>query len=387
MHHDHAHIHHQLIHYFTNKELDERYISVFFRTLAQSLISVFIPIYLYNLGFSLAKISIFFIIYFGLIPVYFPLCMQLTRLWGVKKTMAAGTVMLLVYYFFLHLISQGLPMYYAAVTFGISVGLYYSAYHMDFAHTVKKEKGRTLGLFTAIAILANVAGPFIGSILINKYSFVLVFIISAILCVISFMSLFFTPDYKLKNSHIQIIKAINSDTPQKAVVYMTAGCLGTIGGIFWPIFIFLTLDSVVSLGAIVSITSLFVAGAVILLGNASDKHGKWLYLAGTAAHAPTWIARLFLLSPFGLLFSNVWSSLSFYAIDLSFARQMYSSAQKKQKNIANYFYFREIFLESGRLIILAFVVATMRLDLLFYVAAFVTLAYFILYTTHVHKNP
>ena len=40
-----------LHHYFKNKELDELYVSVALKALAVSFIQVFVPIYLYKLGF------------------------------------------------------------------------------------------------------------------------------------------------------------------------------------------------------------------------------------------------------------------------------------------------------------------------------------------------
>ena len=52
MFHIHDYIHGPISHYFKNKEMDELYVSIGIKALAQSIIQIFIPIYLLNGIFS-----------------------------------------------------------------------------------------------------------------------------------------------------------------------------------------------------------------------------------------------------------------------------------------------------------------------------------------------
>ena len=64
MFHIHDYLHGPISHYFKNKEMDELYVSIGIKALAQSIIQIFIPIYLYKLGFSISTIALYYIIFF-----------------------------------------------------------------------------------------------------------------------------------------------------------------------------------------------------------------------------------------------------------------------------------------------------------------------------------
>jgi len=54
------HQHHSALHFLHNKELNELYASIAIKSFAISLIGIFIPIYLLQIGYSLASVLIFF---------------------------------------------------------------------------------------------------------------------------------------------------------------------------------------------------------------------------------------------------------------------------------------------------------------------------------------
>ncbi|MBP9827005.1 hypothetical protein KBC99_00830, partial [Candidatus Saccharibacteria bacterium] len=86
-----------LIRYLHNRELDELYVSTFLKTLARSLVLVFIPIYLANLGFSVRIIALFYLFEFIGMILATPLGLWLNSKIGVKKTMAVADVIFIAY--------------------------------------------------------------------------------------------------------------------------------------------------------------------------------------------------------------------------------------------------------------------------------------------------
>ena len=112
-----AHIHDLFVRYFSNKELDELYISFFFKSFAEAMISIFIPIYLLTLGFNIVDVMVYYLVYYiALIIAMFPGMWFSSRL-GIKKTIAFGTILLTVFYYFINNIAPGIPFYFLAKVF------------------------------------------------------------------------------------------------------------------------------------------------------------------------------------------------------------------------------------------------------------------------------
>ena len=127
-------IHGPLNHYFANKEMDELYVSIGIKALAQSIIQIFIPIYLYKLGFDISTIALYYIIFFTSITFFMYFSMRLNYHLGLKKVLSLGTFVLIGYYFLLDQLSKGNIHYsVVAVTLGLSMAIYYSSFHIYWA--------------------------------------------------------------------------------------------------------------------------------------------------------------------------------------------------------------------------------------------------------------
>lgn len=143
----------------------------------------------------------------------------------------------------------------------------------------------------------------------------------------------------------------------------------------WPVFIYLTLKEVLSLGIIVSITAITEIIFLFIVGKLSDKHGKRILKTGIFAYSASWITRVFFLSPIGIFFNNLYAALSTSLIDLPFAKIIYSKSKKAQ-DVSNYFIFRDFYLWVGRVLILAIVILTSNILWTFIASFFVTYFYF-----------
>ncbi|MFH1358321.1 MAG: MFS transporter [archaeon] len=366
-------------HYFKNKEMNQLYTSVTIKALAESLIMIFVPIYLYNLGFGISAIALYYLIYFASVFVFQYFLMNLNYLLGLKKVLSLGTFVLIVYYLLLNYLSQGYIHYsFAALTFGLSVALYYSAFHIYFSeYSDNKREASQFSIVTSLISLATIVGPVVGAFFITNLSFSILSFIVAFLLLISTVPLFYTKDKKIKKPEISIKNILKADTKRKAIAYNAAGILSISTSIFWPLFIFIILKSVLSLGIIISVTSLFVVIAIVVIGRLSDKHkGKVLKL-GVSSHALSWILRLLFLTPIGFFIMNLFSSISSLLIDISFSKYIYEKS-KKSKNIANYFLFRELNLLTGRIAVLLIAIFTGSIYWTFILAFFVTFLHFVL---------
>lgn len=384
MYHPKPHINEKLLFYFHNKEMDELYLSILLKTLAESFVGVFVPIYLLTLWLSFRDIAIYYFIYYAVIACFMFLWMKLnTRIW-LKKTMSLWIIISAIYLFTLQQIGAWSMLYYIpALIWGISVALYASSFHLEFSRfTDNKKEWTEFSLFKIFSHIPGIIWPFLWALFIEEISFNFLFLISIIIIILSIIPLFITKDTKQTSFKISLRGLIKSDTKEKGIVYMIDGLITTIGGVFWPIFIFITLKEVFSLGIIVSLTSLLMIVVLFVLWKITDKHKEKILKIGVTGHSLSWVGRLIFLSPVGIFLSNFYSWLTSLMIEIPFSKMIYSSS-KKSKDTVNYFLFREMWLAIWRFIIIWILFFFNNIYWTFIFAFFSTFIYFLL----LKKNP
>ncbi len=345
--------HHQYI-YLKHQELNELYLSVFIKSLGDSLISIFTPIFFFSIGYSISKIALFNIIGYLSISIFLPLGIWLDQKIGIKKTLSIGLIFIMLYYLALTKLRTDVPFFLLAVFWGLSIALYYGAFNVELSRVLKiKTAGKSFSLFQILSILAGIVGPIIGALIINYRSYNSLFILVGLFYLFAILPLFKTKDYKLEKQTVSLKSLAKIDTKRKAINYQILGAIGVISAILWPIFIYSNHRNILTLGTIISLTSLILILFIFLEGKLVDTNHAKTFKYGIISHSPTWIIRLFLISPFGLAFSNLASSATYELIDLSFSKSVWKKASKIQ-NIGEYFIFREANLEIGRIICLSF---------------------------------
>lgn len=364
--------------YFSNRELNTLYTHSFLRNLGTSLVGLFIPVYLLTLGFNLVDISLFYIVYFAAILAIMPLAMFCLSKIGVKKIMILGTLLLVGYYYSLQFLGSGLPYYFAAFLFGLSETLYFAAFNIEFASFMDNKKGgRQISFSNSLGILASIICPIIGGFLIYLNSFKFTFLSAAVLLFLSAIPLAFSKDFKIPNEKYSVKKIIRQAPFRHGLAFQVAAILGLVGGIFWPIFIYLNLKNVIPLGIISSITAFIMMFFTLYIGNQADKNPEKTLTTGVLFNSPSWIARIFLLSPSGLLFMNLYSDFTSTFISVPFQKFIFENA-KKNKSKRDYFLFRELHLSIGRVGILLLVILIGNLFWIFLASFFITFGYLFL---------
>jgi len=372
MYHTKPHINELLFHYFRNKELDEFYASVALKSLAESFIGIFVPIYLFTLGFSIASIAVYYIVYFTTVSLFMPVSMWLNSKIGIKKVMALGIFTLLAYFMLLNGLNGTMSYLPVALTCGISVSLYFSSYHIEFSKFCdRKEEATEISMVKIMTLAATSIGPVIGAFLITGMSFSFLFLIVSVILIFSLFPLFLTKDVVIKSPDFSLRRIIGIDSKGKALAYQASGILNIVSGVFWPLFIFMVLKEIVSLGIIVSLTSILMLVFIFAIGKLADKRKNDVIGAGMLFGSFSWITRLMFLSPLGIFFNNFYSSLSSLTIEIPFSKMIYQKA-KKSRDIGDYFLFREFNLCIGRAVILAVIFFTGGMVEVFIASFFIT---------------
>jgi len=179
-----------------NREMNELYASISLSTFAQSLISIFVPIYLYNLGYSIPYILFFFfLISFSTVVVAYPIAKIVSKK-GTKHAILFSTPFMIMYYLaLLFLADYSFLFYLAPILVSLRGSLFNYGVHLDFVeHSESKKVGREVSLYFTLHLLAAALGPLIGGLLTAFFGFSVLFTVGTVILFFSVIPLFLTPD-------------------------------------------------------------------------------------------------------------------------------------------------------------------------------------------------
>jgi len=342
--------HHHLIKYLFSRELSEIYISIGMKDLALAMAGIFVPLYLYvDMGYSLNKIFLFFIIYALAMIFSAPLAAKFISRYGVKHGILISTFGLIVYLILLITLPSHNLFYIPPFIWGIANAFYWLSFHTDFAKfSDKKNRGREVSMWFITAFLGVLFGPIIGSIIITYLGFAILFVIVSLLLLLSAVPLFLSSDvypkeefnfkYIFKRSHLK-------DT----YLYITMGFRLMIGQLAFPLFIFILLSGYIQLGAIASLSALgsIVVGYFVGKMSGDGKKEKTMFRYGALSHSMGLFGLIFVKTFVQLAVINVYLAISYIFVDIPHHTMVYDKA-RRERNMMEYFVYREMMLSVGR---------------------------------------
>lgn len=346
--------HFHLLNFTINRELSEIYLCVFIRSLALSMIDIFIPIYfLKELSYSLQDIFFFFIILYLAFGAFSPLIAKLSARLGFKHMILFSAPFLIVYYLLLYLLPvYAIPLQYIALICGIAHASFWVAFHTEFAvSSTKKHRGEQVGVWFALSTLISALAPFIGGVIITFFSFHVLFITVSLLLVASAIPLFFSREI-YKKTPFDWSNIFRKKYLKDGISYTIYGARAMISGLCWVLFIFLILKQYLSLGTVASASSIFMVFFIYLIGRYSDKLKKSsLIQLGCLGSSLIWIIRLFVKDILQIFGVSILGDIAWSLIDVPYTARVYNKAIKS-KSLVEYFVFREIALSLGRILVL-----------------------------------
>ncbi|MBW2963812.1 MFS transporter [Candidatus Woesearchaeota archaeon] len=340
------------------KELTEVYISISLRYLAFSMISLFVPLYLYDkLGYSLNQTLIFYIVYAVCFGVFTPFTAKIISRIGVKHTILLAVPFYLLFYYLLHILGDYSWLFYSVpVVFALAQTFFWTGFHTEFIKSSDHDhRGREVGKYISLSYLSVLVGPLAGGFLIDRFGFAFVFLIVGVLFFLSAFFLFFTKDFR-EPSHIKFKHVFSKENLKNSFAFIGYGAQTMAEGVLWPLFIFVILKTYTNLGLLGSAMSAVVALVTYFVGKASDKYGsRNLLYVGGIAYSLTWLVRT-LFSSIGFVFGlTMFAGFAYTFIHTPIETMTYNKAEK---NPLETVVFREIALNIGRVGVLLLVILT-----------------------------
>ena len=343
--------------------------------LAGSLVNVFIPIYLLQLGFSLSRVLWFLAEWSIWICVWFFLAAVLAGRIGLKRVMALRLPVLLAYFLMLYqLPHSGLPLSVLAVTISASTALFWYPIHIMFGQRLKgDEDSEEIGKFFAYPQFLAIFAPLLGAAITVYAGFNYLFLAAGALYLAGLVPLIWITDYKpAGNLHPKKILFYLRRYPIYVWTEIVENMREDAEAYLWPIFVYLSLGSMaaiegsgaqasigsfakvglVSVGTVSTLAALGSSAFKLFLGNLAGKINKAiLFKAGAVLVSFSWLARYFIASPSYYYLLTVYASLAGAVLLIPFMSLMYSLA--KERNLEEFIIFREIPVVLGRSMVYA----------------------------------
>ena len=370
------------IHLLKNK-LYEIYLHSSIQGFALSLISIFIPIYLLKLGYSLNQVIIFYIFYFISIAIFSFFSAMLSTKVGLKHTILLRIPLTVIFLLGLYLLpTLKLPINLIAILGGFESILYWIPIHSLFArYSDKEHRAAEVSKWTSFPKIASMAGPLIGAFIAITLGFSILFIITITILLLSVIPLFFTKEIK---PHVEFSIKRMSIFFKKDLKFFGGvaanSARGLVDSLFWPIFVFLILKTIWSVGLVGALVSISSIWFILFIGKVSDRVNKKNILKiGGLLLAIVWFLRIFAFDSLFIYSLTVAAGFFAVLIHIPFSAITYNKINKHKKFRDEFIVFREIPVAIGRLTLLLIVLVVTSKFIVSFSLAILTSLFFILY--------
>lgn len=299
-----SHYHHSFLHFprifprGTKQEIRELMLATMVVDFAAATVMLFEPIYLWNLGFSLQAILLYWAMVYGAYSILMPLGAKFASRFGYEHSILVGTVWLIVYFIALYSIQRFPTMIYATpILYAIQKTFYWPAFNADFAQYVgRKIEGRLVSTMQILTSLVAIAGPLFGSMIVEAFGFGWFFVCMGSVMILSNWVTLRTREKHTPESYEYAYtwkRFFTAKGLRQSLAYIGFGEELIMLGV-WPVFIFVMVKDVFSTGVVASFATLITVMLLYSVGRATDAKNKTNVLRlGVVMYAISWVARSF----------------------------------------------------------------------------------------------
>lgn len=305
--------HHLLSHRMHYTEMNELYISLSMRALAIGVAGLFVPIYLYELGYSLTMIALFYLISSVLRFVTEFVSAAMISRFGPKHVMIASFVFLMAFFLSLYAIPlSGAFFYVAAVISSFEMGFFWISSHTQMKFNRSGKSASTqVGMTFVLRKMFGAVGPLFGGVIAALFGVEYILLVAAVVLGCAMYPLLKTEDmrgniaFKLRN--FKFIPPWRSD----AISQLANQFDLTLTMQLWPLYMFLILGAFDEIGLILSASIVVGVLLTFYVGKLGDKgFNESMLKVGVALKSIVHLLRVLSQGFFGFLFVNLFSDMS-----------------------------------------------------------------------------
>ncbi len=317
-----------------SRQVRELYWATVLQNLALAMLLLFEPIYLWQQGFNVSQILLFFLVIYTIYFFILPLGAKFATAKGFENSIALSSLFLISYYICLYLIATSWWFVIPAVLFNaLQRTFYWPAWHADFGrYSDSSEEGKEVSALHLTLSAVFVVGPLLGGALITFGSWLTMFIFGCILILLSNWPLLRTRETfaPRKFPYLDAYKRLFSRDNWRTLF----GNLGfgeeLILFVLWPVFIATVITQYVEIGAIVAASTFIMVLATLYIGKVSDEQNKHAVLRfSTLIYVFVWLARLVTRSPLGVFLVDSTTRLTKNIVNVPLHAILYERAKTR----------------------------------------------------------
>lgn len=264
---------------------------------------------------------------------FLPLAGRLVGKIGYEHSIFYSQFFLIAYYISLFAISKFSFLFFVApIFFATQKGLYWPAYHADFATFCQdKQRGREIGGKEIISMIMYIVGPVAGGLILEKMGFGILFLIVSFLFLLSVIPLFRIKEiHDTTDFHYNRIfkKMIDKNHRRNFLAYLGFG-EELVVLTLWPIFIYVVVKDYLEIGSLITLATFATAILALYLGKISDIYKKENILrTGSVLYAVSWLIRGFMKNAWQIFSIDTLSRFSKEMLFVPLVSQTYENAKK-----------------------------------------------------------
>lgn len=327
----------------TFSEIAELYASRMLRIFALRIIAVFTSVYLFQEGFSLVFIALFWAAFYGLKILFsWPAAFLIARIGPKHVTLMSNIVSAVAMVFLPFAPEYGL---YVLIPWNILQALSSSsndlAYLVDFSKVKSVvHAGKELGYMNIIEKVGTGLSPLIGGALAYFYSPESVMLFSAVLFLLSSIPLLLTAEPIATHQKLTLRGFPWKSTWRSIVAEGAVGydvfVTGTVWSLFMTVVIFANSGSDIyfKIGAFASVALFAALASSYIFGKLIDhRRGRELLQTGVILNSLLHTLRPFIASPAGIILINSANEVATTSYSMAFMRGLFDTADRSGQRI------------------------------------------------------
>ncbi len=341
-----------------NNRINGIYIFNALYTFSRSMISIFVPLYLYKIGYSISMILLYNIL-ISIFRILFQIqILKFVAKLGFKHSLALSIPVYLTHLIMLQYAKNMIFFHLSWLTFSFYSIIFWFSYHSELSNDIDRNNpSKNIGTIEVLTILFSVLGPIVGGVLLQYLGYNMLLIFVSVFLLISPLPLFFTQDIKIKRVNIDFSKSIkitkNLDKNSK-ITFLSEGVLFPTVTIIWPLLIFQALNkNYFKYGTLITVVSILSTIVIYKIKNQLDYRKRNLLLSTSSmATSMLWFIRMIgiLSNPIVLVISESFFNISKNLLSLGYFSIFYKNA--RVFGYIKYILAREVYLHIMKIIFL-----------------------------------
>ncbi len=316
----------------STKRLQALYVSVVVFSFALSLITIFEPIFLYGQGFPIWAIGLYYALHYGVYTALLPLGGSVAARFGLERAIVLSLPFCVLYSLCLVAAARyPVALVGALAALTIHKILYWPASYTLFARSSDAgNRGTEISWLNALRSGAGILGPIAGGYIAGVFGFSVLFATVAVLVFVSGVPLLCVPASRRSDSFSlrSPWKIIWRVEHRKAFLSTLGWAENLIDSFFWPLFLFIVLGSLTSLGTYLSLALAITAIGSFFIADIAERYPKDRVLR---AYLPFMIIgyalRIFGTAPVRVVLIDGLARMSFFGVTIPQTYRIYSQAR------------------------------------------------------------